>query len=289
MNLAVIIPTKDNFELLEKCVSSIIENARSLDIKIHIADTGSNRDNVFAFLHNMKYLHGTKWIKNIFYHNAGKYHFAGTNNYIARLVSLTHGPDYYVFCNDDIELLGSDFDSITCINIFEEMSYIWAKDENVGTIGSKLLYPNSKTQHDGIVLIYRKGWPYFLHLGHQYPEQYKDNVEANVLGSTGAFLGMSRKLFLEMDGFNEAYKECFEDVELNLKCKLAGFTNYLVRSAWIVHHESVSRNKAGDQEKMKRVVQDVKDHLKPYVDANMEKIFNACAKRLKAKDDLILF
>lgn len=65
------------------------------------------------------------------------------------------------------------------------------------------------------------------------------------VGSTGAFLLVRRSDFKAVGGFNESYKHCYEDVELN--CKIAtrrkGF-NVTLNSVRAVHRESSTRQQA---------------------------------------------
>ena len=44
--LSIIIPTKDNIELLFGCINSILNKTQYTNYKIYIADTGSNSENI---------------------------------------------------------------------------------------------------------------------------------------------------------------------------------------------------------------------------------------------------
>jgi GT2 family glycosyltransferase len=62
------------------------------------------------------------------------------------------------------------------------------------------------------------------------------------LGSTGAFLMISKKLFFEVGKFNEEYVDSLEDVELNMRCLANNKTNYFVGDAVCYHLESQTRD-----------------------------------------------
>ncbi len=72
-------------------------------------------------------------------------------------------------------------------------------------------------------------------------------VEKNIVGSTAAFLLISRKLFEQIGGFNDSYQICFEDVELNLACLKYDKINYLANEAVCYHFESQTRDRKVSQ------------------------------------------
>ena len=55
------------------------------------------------------------------------------------------------------------------------------------------------------------------------------------------------ELFIEMKMFNEEYKVCFEDVELNFNCLANKKKNITVCDAVAYHYESVSRKQYSNQ------------------------------------------
>ena len=61
------------------------------------------------------------------------------------------------------------------------------------------------------------------------------------------------KDFMDMHGFDETFKICFEDVELNLRCLLAGKQNVICGSATALHKESVTRGKELSKEDTARI------------------------------------
>ena len=78
---------------------------------------------------------------------------------------------------------------------------------------------------------------------------------------------MNKNTFLQVGGFNENYKECFEDVELNLLLLTKGFENYLLGSHPAYHYESKTRDLFENQYKMSS---DFDQTLIPFVDKNIK-------------------
>ena len=52
-------------------------------------------------------------------------------------------------------------------------------------------------------------------------------------------------MFLEVDGFNEDYEFCFEDLQLNLDCLQKGKTNHYLGDAVSYHFESINKEREG--------------------------------------------
>jgi len=71
---------------------------------------------------------------------------------------------------------------------------------------------------------------------------------------------VSKYLFDEVGGFNEAYKECFEDVEFNLQCFLKGKRNLTNSNGVCYHFESQTRGKTVDQEDVTKILEFINKH-----------------------------
>tara|TARA_R110002050_G_scaffold79261_6_gene169369 strand:+ start:1913 stop:3445 length:1533 start_codon:yes stop_codon:yes gene_type:complete len=251
----VIIPTKGNLDLLFSCVKSITHKSYYKNLEVIIADTGSTNEEIKSikeFIVMMSYEINIKLVMYDFYN------FAKINNDVVKY-HTSSDCELLLFCNNDIELIN---DAIT------NMVLVYQKNKKtVGTVGARLHYKNNKIQHAGIVSTLNKyNSLSFTHLGLGSNYNYKDFGE--VIGNTAAFLLMSKSLFNSIGGFNEAYIECFEDVELNLECILKGKNNLFMGNAVCYHYESVSRGKS--DEAMDRLRLDFKYRLLPFISKHKE-------------------
>jgi GT2 family glycosyltransferase len=70
-----------------------------------------------------------------------------------------------------------------------------------------------------------------------------------------------------MGMFNENYTYGLEDVELNLRCYLAGLKNYFSGKSVAYHYESVSRGKDVSKHEF-----DFNTHLLPFIHKNIIKL-----------------
>lgn len=116
-------------------------------------------------------------------------------------------------------------------------------DPGVAAVGAKLLYPNGQVQHAGVV-IHQNRLPYHVYAGldGSHPAV---NRGRDVTAVTAACLLVRREDFELMDGFDTAFRNNYEDVDLCLRLRENGRRiRYCPRSV-VVHLESVTRFPTG--------------------------------------------
>lgn len=176
---------------------------------------------------------------------------------------MSEDTELILFCNDDVELLNDALSR--CVDVYVN------NKNTVGTIGIRLHYDDSSIQHNGIE-IYRdtKGHIHLTHTDMKKTSKYNTTLKSDSIGNTGAFLLINKKLFINCGYFNESYIECFEDVELNLKCLLKHKKNITACDAVAYHYESQSRTKS--KESLERLQEDYIKRLHPFYVENKEKL-----------------
>jgi len=260
ISVGVIILTKDKIDYLITTVTSLItKTSKTVKLNIVIGDTGSTEaslQKLDQFLsepvpHNI----------NIQIHYLNQYNFAKNNNEIAKKYFTEE--ELILFCNNDIELVNNALDSM--INVYQTKP-------NCGTIGCRLLYPNLRIQHGGIVIYGgQNNIKGASHFGLKSFYSAKSTLTDKFIGCTGAFLLMNKKLFETLGGFNENTVECFEDVILNIETKcIANKTNYYDGTAVCIHHESITRNESPNQ--TQRILKDFKEVLIPVIIKHYQKL-----------------
>lgn len=124
-------------------------------------------------------------------------------------------------------------------------------DRGVGLAGSRLLYPNGRVQHAGMALM--PGCiPWHIHRGlpgdHPVATQTRDLAIV-----TAACVAVRRDLFLDEDGFDEGYRNGFEDADLCLRLARRGLVARYCGDSVVTHHESMSPGRLdGDGHNMVR-------------------------------------
>lgn len=250
--VSVIIPTKNNFKLIENNINSWMELVEYDNYEILIADTGSSPDVIRKYQEILN-----DKVKLIRY---DYYNFAKINNDMVRN-HTSDDTELVLFCNDDVKLLNDALSR--CVEIYN------ANKGKVGTIGIRLHYGDASVQHCGIGIV--RDINEHIHLTHidlRKSSDYFTGVNYNSQGNTGAFLLINKKLFIDAGCFNENYIECFEDVELNMNCLIMGLKNISVCDAVAFHYESVSRDRSND--KIEKLNRDYFERLHPFYLKNKE-------------------
>ena len=234
--VSIIIPSKDNPEVLARCIHSIEKYTESSPYEIIVVDNGSSSENirrVQAILDEHNENGSAQYIYQEMPFNFSRMCNLGAQHALGELL---------LFLNDDIEIAKPNW-----------LSYLSekAKLPYVGAVGMKLLYPNSDIiQHAGVVNV---------HVGPIHALQYCSNKEEyyfgfnkgvrNVIAVTGACLMVRTDLFHEIGGFDEEnFAVAFNDIDLCLKIFERGYYNVVRNNMYLYHHESLSR---GDDRKDK--------------------------------------
>jgi GT2 family glycosyltransferase len=247
--VAVIIPTKDKFDYLERCLESFHTLSNYSNYKIYIADTGSSEEEIKKIEDYISMVDPGRY-KLLKYNY---YNFARINNDVVRNY-VEEDTEVLLFCNNDIELLND------ALSIVVDQ-YVKHK-QDVGTIGVRLHYPNKMLQHGGVVMgVDKRGQLMLTHRGLRSFYNYEPEMVYNVFGSTGAFLLIPKVRFDKSGGFNEEFKECFEDVVLNLQQILDGKINIFCGDAVCIHYESITRGEG----KQERETGDFNNTLVPFI------------------------
>lgn len=111
---------------------------------------------------------------------------------------------------------------------------------NVGAVGSKLLFPSGLIQHAGVVFDQR-GWPY--HWQYNQPPSPLIDQERELQAVTAACIAIPRALFMQLGGFDEVFLNGYEDVDLCLKVREAGYRILYKPKSELIHFGSVSEGR----------------------------------------------
>lgn len=132
------------------------------------------------------------------------------------------GPGPYLFLNDDTEPQPGWLEPISAA--FD--------DPDVGIVGCRLIYPHGQIQHAGVDFRDRCGLEAY-NIREELPTR-------DVPAVTGACMAVRADVFHDLDGFDLAYRNGYEDVDLCLRATAAGWRIRYVADATVVHHESQS-------------------------------------------------
>lgn len=235
--ISVLIPSKDNPEMLIRCIDRL-NIKESDDIEVIVVDNGSSKTNKDMIEH---YLENREFDATYIYEEED-FNYSHMNNTAAAKAK----GEVLLLLNDDVEAFGSEW-------IKTMASY--AQKPQVGCVGCKLLYPTKLIQHVGITG--GIDGPAHKHLGEREDERkgFGDNlVNRDVLAVTGACLCAEKKKYEEVGGLFEELKVGYNDIDLCMSLAEKGYRNILLNEISHIHHESVSRGvDAKSREKAKRL------------------------------------
>lgn len=229
--VSIIIPSKDNYETLYRCITSIRNLTGYENYEIVVVDNGSDSEN------KGKYQELCSKYNYTYYYDKMDFNFSKMCNIGVRLSKGS----MLLFLNDDTEVITKEW--LNRLVGHASLSY-------VGAVGAKLLYPNSNViQHIGITNL--SIGPSHSQIGFDDSIIYyygRNRLEYNYIAVTGACLMVEKDKYLEVGGFNEELKVGYNDIDLCLKLIERGYFNVTRNDVRLYHYESFSR---GDDEKSK--------------------------------------
>lgn len=222
--ISIIIPMRDQMELLARCLDSITRETTYAPFEIIVVDNDSQTEEARTYLSRLKH-------RVLRY--AGPFNFSAINNFA---VEQTSSP-WLLFLNNDTEVIDGDWLTIMAEHI---------QRPEVGAVGPRLLYPDDTVQHAGIVVgVGGVAEHAFRGFPAEAPGVCRQlQVTRNYSAVTGACLLTRREVFNKVHGFDEErLPVTFSDVDLCLKIRQAGYLVVYTPFARLYHHESGSRRR----------------------------------------------
>lgn len=216
--VSIVIPAWNKWDYTFRCLLSLVENTSGVAHETIVVDNASTDETATA----LPRLPGLRVHRNR--ENLG---FAKACNQGA---AMARGR-YLLFLNNDTEALP---------NWLPPMIRELESAPDVAMVGSKLLFPDGTLQHAGVAVAYGATLPvspYHL-LHHQPPELSGRLLQLSCV--TAACMLVRAEVFHALGGFDEAYVNGYEDVDLCFKVREAGHRILYTPESVLIHHESVS-------------------------------------------------
>lgn len=251
--VSVIIPSKDNGNVLFRCLVTMLEKTIYPHYEIIIVDNGSNDENRMWITGKISDMQTKYGISIQYLYHKQHFNFSVMCNQGAAAAT----GEYLLFLNDDMEILHGEWlsDILTL-----------AVQTHVGAVGARLVYPKAqlsgeespyRIQHVGITNM-GIGPAHKLAGMEDVGSLYHGHNLAtyNMIAVTAACLMVKRSKFDEVHGFDESLAVAYNDVELCFKLYEAGYYNVVQNDAVLLHHESLSRGQDDTPERKKRLAQE---------------------------------
>jgi glycosyltransferase involved in cell wall biosynthesis len=225
--VSIIIPNKDNAEVLETCIKSIFEKSSWNNFEVIVVNNNSTEKSLFDILNKYKktYPDQFNWFDYNIPFNFSKLVNAG--------VEKSTG-DYIVLLNNDTEVITSDW---------MEAMMEQAQRKSIGAVGVKLLYFNDTIQHAGVVIGLGGIAGHTFVGAHKDEAGYFNYIQSinNYSAITAACLMVEKQKYLELKGFDENFEVEYNDVDFCLRLKDSGLNNVYLPHVELYHYESLTR------------------------------------------------
>jgi len=222
--ISVIIPVRDRVDLLARCLDSITRETTYAPYEIVIVDNDSRTEEARAYLSGLEHR-----VLNY----GGPFNYSAINNLAVEQTESS----WLLFLNNDTEVINGDWLTIMAEHI---------QRPEVGAVGPRLLYPDDTVQHGGIVVgVGGIAEHAFRGFPAEAPGVCRQlQVTRNYSAVTGACLLTRRDVFNKVHGFDEErLPVTFNDVDLCLKIRRAGYLVVYTPFARLYHHESGTRRR----------------------------------------------
>jgi GT2 family glycosyltransferase len=243
--VTIVIPTRDRVELLRACIRSIEEKTAHRAFELLVLDNDSRDEETLDYL---------RALRHRVVACPGPFNFSALANRGVRETRTEH----FVLLNNDTRVVSPEW--------LDELLG-WGRRPGVGAVGAKLLYPDGRIQHAG-VLLGTHGLT-----GHAFQPRMDDDglleyqayahVARNYLAVSAACMLSHKTAFEATGGFNERdLKVGWNDVDYCLRLREHGYRVVFTPYATLQHLESQSRGDDKDQAEVRYML----DHWRRYVE-----------------------
>ncbi len=252
--VSILVPTRDRWQLLQQCLHSIEEKTSYSRYEIILLDNDSTEPETLEYL---EALTGKRRV----YRYPGPFNFSAINNFGAARVR----GEYLLFLNNDTQVIEPDW--LTAM--LEQ-----AQRPEVGAVGAKLLYPDGRIQHAGVVLgiAGTANHAFRHHPGDALGYFGLTDLVRNCSAVTAACMMVSRHVFKEVGGFDERFRIAFGDVDFCLRLRQRGYLIVYTPLALLYHYESATRgglHPPEDEELCRKLWGDLIEAGDPYYNPNL--------------------
>src|SRR6266404_1475747 len=220
--ISIIIPAGDRIDLLSRCIETITAKTSYPNYELVVVGQDNQAEDARPSF---------KRSKHQLLHYDGPRNDSAVKNFA---VKQTRSP-WLLFFDNDLEVIDGEWLSAMAEHI---------QRPEVGAVGARLLWPNDTVEHAGIVLgVGGIASHAFRGFPAEDPRVFKQlHVTRNYSCVTGACLLTRRDVFIEVGGFDEERLPiAFNDVDLCLKMRRAGYLIVYTPFAKLYRHESASR------------------------------------------------
>ncbi len=225
--LSVIIPSRNGYDLISRVLDDLFEKTDYPALEVIVIDNGTTDARVL----DLYTAYAARFPAFSAHIEPATFNFARAVN---KGISLARG-EHYLILNNDIEVIEPGWlkEMVSCLSF-----------PGTGVVGAKLLYPNGRIQHAGVIA----GFGGLA--GHWYLNKNRNfggplnrlHLRNSMTCVTGAAMLLSGGCAQIVGPWDEiSFAVAYNDVDYCLRAHKAGFNVVWTPFACLYHHESVSR------------------------------------------------
>jgi GT2 family glycosyltransferase len=234
--VSIIMPSACKLHLLKPCIEALFSRTTYPDFELLlvVSDIRFKDREQATYLDSLKRNSRIRILK----YEDRPFNFSWLNNWAASQATGS----VFCFMNDDIEVLTVDWLQQLVTRV---------KLERVAAAGPMLYYPDDTIQHAGVTLgLWGVAGHSFLRLPKGSAGYFaRGALEQDLSCLTAACMVMRREAFEEAKGFNEEFAVAFNDVDLCIRIRRAGWRLIWTPRVEMYHHESASLGQHNSEER----------------------------------------
>jgi GT2 family glycosyltransferase len=235
--VSIVIPTRGTGDLLVQCLTSLAAHTAYRRTEVIVVADQPISDAALHALQplNARVIHAIQ--------DAGVPGAAGSEtrgpefNFSRKINVGARGAKGYhlLLLNDDVEAIEGEGEWLSAM-----LEY--SQQEEIGAVGAKLVYPDGRLQHVGILLGVCGTAAHAFHQHGGSTVGYASSAlrPGNFSAVSAACMMTRRAVFDALGGFDERLPVDFNDVDYCLRARQAGYRTVFTPYAQLVHHEAAS-------------------------------------------------
>ncbi len=262
----IVIPFRDEPRFTRTCIESIDATRGAGAVDFVLVDNGSVQPETQTLMERLARRDDIQVVAD-----PRPFNWSALNN---AAVALARG-DVLLFLNNDIEARRPGWLDALAVQ---------AMRPEVGAVGARLLYPDGRLQHCGVVIGVGGAADHLLAgLDGSQPGYLNMAVCSRESAAvTGACLATRRDVFDALGGFDESLGVDLNDIDYCLRAQRDGLTVLYEAGAELIHHESPSRGFAGGARDIRRFIDRWRASIlagDPYLSPDLTRKDSSCALR----------
>ena len=240
--VSIIIPTKNGLELVKQCIDTLYSKTVYSNFEVLLVDNQSDDVEAIAYFNQLSAQQKVRLLEY-----DAPFNYSAINNFAVKQAK----GDLLVLLNNDVEV-------ISPLWLTEMVSQLMRP--SIGCVGAKLYYADNTVQHAGVIVGLGRCAGHSHKLYQRTDDGYIQRLKLvqNYTAVTAACLGIRKSVYEQVSGLNEiSLAVAYNDVDLCLKVKAAGYDNIWSPYIELYHHESVSRPSDYQPEEHQRYLSEV--------------------------------